>query len=134
LGEARAHASTLRGMLLLANRAQAAVALSLAGIKGNPSSDCDFCGTTGARWRYLVDEVETAIGADLQVRSVGNWAACDRCYALIQGGDWKGLLSRSLEYLGLAVGSHRQLHLTQVLVGFQDMFREGMHGDPTRVH
>ena len=128
--------STLRGMLFVANRAQAAKALSVAGVRGNPSSDCDFCGVVGASWSYQVDQVERAVGHghNLEVRSVGNWAACEQCHELIEGEDWNGLLSRSLEYLGLAVGANRRIHLTKVLLDFQHMFREGVHGQPTRTH
>jgi hypothetical protein len=129
-------ANTLRGMLLVTNRAQAAKALSVAGVRGNPSSDCDFCGVIGARWSYSVDEIERSVGhgRNLHVRSVGNWAACEYCQPLIESGDWQGLLSRSLEYLGLAVGANRRIHLTKVLLDFQHMFREGMHGEPVRTH
>src|SRR5947199_10636530 len=102
-------ASTLRGMLLVANRAQAAKALSVAGVPGNPSSDCDFCGAVGSDWSYSVDQVERSVGRghDLDVRSVGNWGACEHCHKLIQRENWKGLLSRALEYLGFAVGANR---------------------------
>ena len=129
-------ANTLRGMLLVTNRAQAAKALSVAGVRGNPSSDCDFCGVVGAGWSYSVDDIERSVGRgyNLQVRSVGNWAACEHCYELIENENWKGLLSRSLEYLGLAVGANRRLHLTKVILDFHHMFREGMHGQPTRTH
>jgi len=60
---------------------------------------CDFCSARGPTWRYPVSsfvayEVQGVVG-----ESVGDWAACDACHALIEADQRDALVRRSLEMM-----------------------------------
>ncbi len=67
-----------------------------------PVAQCDFCGIRAVRWTYPADFVAwtvpepNALDMPLVGESVGEWAACDPCPALIEAGNREGLLRRSV--------------------------------------
>ena len=65
----------------------------------NASLQCDFCSVPGPVWRYPARSFVAYCAPNVAGESVGDWAACDRCYALIETDDRKGLAQRSLDEL-----------------------------------
>lgn len=49
---------------------------------------CDFCMGNRPAWRYPAQSFEMP---GFRWRSVGDWAACERCSRLIEKGDYKRL-------------------------------------------
>ncbi len=62
---------------------------------------CDFCSEPQVRWCYPArDFVYIAVSGPsgiLVSESVGAWAACGECHALIEAGDHEALLNRSVQ-------------------------------------
>jgi hypothetical protein len=50
-------------------------------------------------WRYPAHTFVAYVVAGMVGESVGDWAACRVCHALIKAGDRRGLLERSLQTL-----------------------------------
>jgi hypothetical protein len=63
------------------------------------TSLCDFCSEPHATWRYPARTFVAYVAAGFVGQSVGDWAACGACHALIEAGDRNGLLERSLTRL-----------------------------------
>ena len=60
---------------------------------------CDFCSDSPVTWRYPAQTFIAYETAGLVGQSVGDWAACNGCYELIQSGNREQLLERSLQNL-----------------------------------
>ena len=63
------------------------------------TSICDFCSEPNVIWRYPAQNFVAYAVAGIVGQSVGDWAACTVCHALIEDGDRDGLLERSLSRL-----------------------------------
>ena len=63
------------------------------------TSICDFCSEPHVVWRYPARTFIAYVVAGFVGQSVGDWAACSVCHALIEAGDRTGLLERSLSRL-----------------------------------
>ena len=63
------------------------------------TSICDFCSEPNVVWRYPAQNFVAYAVAGVVGQSVGDWAACTVCHALIEDGDRCGLLERSLRRL-----------------------------------
>jgi hypothetical protein len=59
---------------------------------------CDFCGTSPTARLYACRNfvIPRTKHAVFQHESIGAWAACDRCAALIDAGHWSQLTDRAL--------------------------------------
>lgn len=60
------------------------------------NSICDFCSAPNVAWRYPAQSFVAYAIAGVVGQSVGDWAACRTCHELIEAGDRRGLLDRSL--------------------------------------
>jgi hypothetical protein len=64
---------------------------------------CDFCSKPKPTWRYPANDFiasQTQAPQGLLVQeSIGGWAACDDCHALIEASDWSALATRSADAL-----------------------------------
>ncbi len=84
---------------------------------------CDFCASTPVRWRYPCLDHESwgfskqrsGWGFPLHGESKGDWAACDKCRALIENGKWEKLARRSVSRLLLAYGMGAQGKALQIV-------------------
>ena len=59
-------------------------------------SICDFCSAPNVAWRYPAQSFLAYAIAGVVGQSVGDWAACRTCHELIEAGDRRELLERSL--------------------------------------
>jgi hypothetical protein len=66
---------------------------------GNANLQCDFCSAPCPRWRYPARSFVAYRAQNLAGESVGDWAACDACHALIEADDRQHLAQRSLDEL-----------------------------------
>jgi len=62
-------------------------------------SICDFCSDPDVTWQYPARSFVAYVVGDVIGQSVGDWAACRICHELIDAGDRRGLLERSLRTL-----------------------------------
>ena len=60
---------------------------------------CDFCSEPHIAWRYPAHNFLAYVVAGIAGESVGDWAACMACHALIQAGKETELAERSLQTL-----------------------------------
>ena len=60
---------------------------------------CDFCSSPEVVWRYPAHNFIAYVIGDIAGQSVGDWAACPACKALIEAGDRVGLADRSAALL-----------------------------------
>jgi hypothetical protein len=65
----------------------------------NTNLVCDFCSAPGPVWRYPARSFVAYCAPNVAGESVGDWAACDRCHALIEADDRIALAQRSLDEL-----------------------------------
>ena len=65
----------------------------------NTSLRCDFCSAPSPVWRYPARSFVAYCVPNVAGESVGDWAACDQCYVLIETDDARGLAQRSLDEL-----------------------------------
>jgi hypothetical protein len=81
---------------------------------------CDFCNELNPTWSYPAHDIlMVPVDEDERIhQSVGGWAACDACAALIEAGDQEGLLVRCYAPLaeagmsgGAALDALRELFL-----------------------
>jgi hypothetical protein len=63
------------------------------------SSICDFCSGPHVVWRYPAESFIAYVMAGVVGQSVGDWAACSICHDLIETGNRRALLERSLQTL-----------------------------------
>jgi hypothetical protein len=63
--------------------------------KGEPI--CDFCSDTPVVARYHAEDFLTVSNDILVSESVGDWAACSTCEALIDAGRWDDLINHAVE-------------------------------------
>jgi len=63
------------------------------------NSICDFCSAPHVAWRYPAKTFVAYVVEGFVGQSVGDWAACNICHALIEVGDHSALLERSLTTL-----------------------------------
>ncbi len=63
------------------------------------TSICDFCSAPNVVWRYPAQNFIAYATPGIVGQSVGDWAACVLCHALIERGDQNALLERSLNLL-----------------------------------
>jgi hypothetical protein len=102
---------------------------------------CDFCSEPEVVWRYPARTFLAYALAGVVGQSVGDWAACPICHALIEAGDRKGLSERSLQTL---LDKHPEMRsaaskLRQQIAGFHEMFFANRLGEaqaqaPDRQH
>lgn len=59
--------------------------------KGNGKPICDFCSAPEAPWVYEADDCKLWEQGGFGGTSIGDWAACDTCKALIDKGDRNAL-------------------------------------------
>jgi hypothetical protein len=67
--------------------------------EGVSISICDFCSEPHVAWRYPAHSFVAYAVAGIVGQSVGDWAACAVCHALIEAGDRSALVERSLSRL-----------------------------------
>lgn len=60
---------------------------------------CDFCSEPGVMWMYPAHNFIGYEGGGIVGESVGGWAACSTCHALIAANDRAGLAARSASTL-----------------------------------
>ncbi len=60
---------------------------------------CDFCSQPQVVWRYPAQNFLAYVIAGIAGQSVGDWAACSVCHALIQAGNRSELANRSVRTL-----------------------------------
>ena len=60
---------------------------------------CDFCSAPHVAWRYPAKTFVAYVIEGFVGQSIGDWAACNICHALIEVGDHSALLERSLRTL-----------------------------------
>lgn len=60
---------------------------------------CDFCSAPSPAWRYPARTFLAYCAPPIAGESVGDWAACDSCHALIENDDPGALAQRSLDEL-----------------------------------
>jgi hypothetical protein len=60
---------------------------------------CDFCSAPHVAWRFPAQTFVAYVVEGFVGQSVGDWAACSICRALIESGDRSALLERSLSML-----------------------------------
>ena len=60
---------------------------------------CDFCSEPQVVWRYPAQSFLAYVIAGIAGESVGDWAACRICHALIQAGNRSELADRSVRTL-----------------------------------
>jgi hypothetical protein len=63
------------------------------------TSICDFCSEPHVGWRYPAHSFVAYAVAGIVGQSVGDWAACSVCHVLIEAGDRRALVERSLSRL-----------------------------------
>jgi hypothetical protein len=63
------------------------------------TSICDFCSEPNVVWLYPARTFVAYAVAGIVGQSVGDWAACTTCHALIEKGDRDELLDRSVHRL-----------------------------------
>lgn len=61
---------------------------------------CDFCASPDVRWSYPARDFDVP---EAYSTSVGPWAACPICHALIARGDRRALLRRSADTGGIGL-------------------------------
>lgn len=85
---------------------------------------CDFCSEPEVAWRYPARNFLAYAIAGVVGQSVGDWAACPTCHALIEAGDRKGLSERSLRTLLDKNPEMRAAasELREDIAGFHEMF------------
>jgi len=85
---------------------------------------CDFCSEPEVAWRYPARNFLAYAVAGVVGQSVGDWAACPTCHALIEAGDRKGLSERSLRTLLDKNPEMRAAasELREQIAGFHQMF------------
>ena len=75
---------------------------------------CDFCSAPDPAWRYPARSFIAYCAPDVAGESVGDWAACDDCHAMIEANDRRSLAQRSLDELILkhpeAIVAAAELH------------------------
>jgi hypothetical protein len=88
------------------------------------ASICDFCSDPNVAWRYPARTFIAYAIAGFVGQSVGDWAACNICHALIEAGDRRALLERSLSTLLEKDPEvrHDEAALRDELAGFHEMF------------
>lgn len=60
---------------------------------------CDFCSEPNVAWSYPARNFIGLAVANVMAESIGAWAACPECHALIEAGDREGLAQRSAALL-----------------------------------
>lgn len=98
---------------------------------------CDFCSRPNPSWAFgCRDFKEPAIpGINLGQQSIGEWAACEACAAMIRQGRWWQLGTRCLDSM---IRTHPELagHRDTIRVYLRklhDRFRANRTGPPTRI-
>jgi hypothetical protein len=66
---------------------------------GVSTSICDFCSEPHVAWQYPAHSFVAYALAGIIGESIGDWAACSMCHALIEAGDHAALVERSLSRL-----------------------------------
>jgi len=83
---------------------------------------CDFCSHPSVGWRYPARSFVAYIVGGIAGQSVGDWAACDTCYELIEKDDRPGLAAHSIDSL---IRLHPECEVAR-----EELAREmeGLHG------
>lgn len=92
---------------------------------------CDFCSSTNVKWSYPAKSFPIGYG-----RSIGNWAACDFCYNLIEIDDRKGLLEWSLqtfEWINGNLPKTEKIALKHHIRALHTKFFENRTGKPVKL-
>lgn len=94
---------------------------------------CDFCSEQPVKWRYPARDVRpieaVSIPGLLVQTSVGDWAACDKCHALIEADDRDGLAWRTLATGPIITDPELVLSMTK---GLQAAFFDARTGPAVR--
>jgi hypothetical protein len=101
--------------------------------KGDPII-CDFCSDPNPVWCFPARDFILDDNSPLVQKSVGNWAACDECHALILAVDREGLRERSVaNYLRLVDPEcDDEAGLRRTLGRLHNLFFEFRCGEPRR--
>lgn len=96
---------------------------------------CDFCSAPDPAWCYPARTFVAYCTPTVVGESVGAWAACDQCQALIEADDRRGLAQRSLDEL---IRKHPEASaaagvLHEELTALHREFFEHRSGPPVRV-
>lgn len=62
---------------------------------------CDFCATPNPSWEYPAGPFVAptpSFPTPVDYASADSWGACDKCHALIEADDIKGLVDRAMEH------------------------------------
>jgi hypothetical protein len=62
---------------------------------------CDFCSEQPVTWSYPARSFVAYVVGAIESESVGDWACCDVCHALIESGDADALAERAIETLSV---------------------------------
>ncbi len=107
----------------------------VADLMGNIILQCDFCSVPSATWRYPTRSFIAYRASNIAGESVGDWAACDICYVLIESGDQQRLAERSLEQLIIKHPDAKAVAdlLLHDLSELHQQFFEHRHGPAVRI-
>jgi hypothetical protein len=98
-------------------------------------SICDFCSEPHVAWRYPAKSFVAYVIAGVVGQSVGDWAACRTCHALIEADNRTALLERSLQTFieknpdMRPVEAELRAHMAQ----FHELFFKSQSGAPLAV-
>lgn len=94
---------------------------------------CDFCSTPGELfWTYPCDSFNYGIPESPRDGSLGDWAACDECHALLETGDHKTVTRRAVEFELSQHPEYSQMRhqIWGVIAHIHKGFREHRTGEP----
>jgi hypothetical protein len=96
---------------------------------------CDFCSTPDIAWSYPVLSFEAFEFVTFGQMSLGDWAACETCHALIAAGNARGLLNRSVDTMILENPEllERYGRLRTMTAELHAKFWANRQGDPRRI-
>lgn len=87
---------------------------------------CDFCSTPNPTRHFICRDFPMDKSPGMpELRSLGEWIACSACGALIDAGNWNGLLMRAVDRLSEKyAGMMPRRILTDTVKRSHDLFRE----------
>lgn len=84
---------------------------------------CDFCSGGPVTWSYPALNFVAYVSDAIFGESVGAWAACDACHALIEASDRSGLTARAMRDLVRILPAGEATHeLTAQMAALHDRF------------
>jgi hypothetical protein len=86
-----------------------------------PQPICDFCSTPDITRRYKCRSFDFVLGWG----SKGDWAACDRCAALVDGQKWDELAELSVvTFVDVELSAEERRSLKQLLLVLHQKFND----------